>query len=83
LQRRRKLLNIHKATRLAYVMGLVGSKRDAPLASLAVAALLVDHWCPNDCYAFLQKDAMRHATVAFLRAEMRDPWDKENIARQV
>lgn len=29
------------------------------------------------------QDAMRHATVAFLRAEMRDPWDKENIARQV
>lgn len=26
---------------------------------------------------------MRHATVAFLRAEMRDPWDRRNIALQV
>lgn len=36
-------------------MGLVGSRRDAPLASRAVAALLVDHWCPEDSHAFLQK----------------------------
>lgn len=37
----------------------------------------------SDCLCSSLQDAMRHATVSFLQAEMRDPWKKENIARQV
>ena len=52
---RRELRQIHKATRLAYVMSLAGSRRNPPLASQAIAAVLVDHWCKDDAHAFLQK----------------------------
>lgn len=54
-QCRRDLLKVRKATRLAYVMALVGSKRDPALASRGVAAMLVDHWCDETPCAFLQK----------------------------
>lgn len=54
-QRRRHLLKIKKETRLSYVMMLVGSKRDPPLASRAIAAMLVDHWCEEESCSFLQK----------------------------
>eukprot|EP00904_Undaria_pinnatifida_P008597 jgi/Undpi1/4868/HiC_scaffold_19.g08221.m1 len=83
LKARRDLRDIHKATRLAYVMSLVGSRRNPPLASQAVAAVLVDHWCQDEAFAFLQKDAIRHATISFLRPELREAWDKESIARQL
>lgn len=54
-KRRRVLLEIDKATRLCYVMMLVGTGCDAPLASRAIAAMLVDHWCDKGPCAFLQK----------------------------
>ncbi|CAM9344751.1 unnamed protein product [Ectocarpus sp. 6 AP-2014] len=81
LERRRGLLEIDKATRLCYVMMLVGTGRDPPLASRAIAAMLVDHWCDKGPCAFLQKDAIRHATV--VDGEYSEGLDKESIAQQL
>ncbi|CAM9299205.1 unnamed protein product [Ectocarpus sp. 8 AP-2014] len=81
LERRRGLLEIDKATRLCYVMMLVGTGRDPPLASRAIAAMLVDHWCDKGPCAFLQKDAIRHATV--VDGEYSEGLDKEIIAQQL
>ncbi len=55
MKRRRPLSRIHKATRLSYVMMLVGSRRDPPLASRAIAAMLVDHWGDRAPRSALQK----------------------------
>lgn len=38
------MAEIQLPTRLVYVMALVGSEQDAPLASRAVTAMLVQHW---------------------------------------
>ncbi|CAN0029375.1 unnamed protein product [Ectocarpus sp. 12 AP-2014] len=81
LQCRRGLREIDKATRLCYVMMLVGTGRDPPLASRAIAAMLVDHWCDKGPCAFLQKDAIRHATV--VDGEYSEGLDKESIAQQL
>lgn len=54
-QRRRHLQQLHEATRLSFVMMLVGSRRDPPVASRAIAAMLVDHWCDKEPCSFLQK----------------------------
>ncbi|CAM9475091.1 unnamed protein product [Ectocarpus sp. 4 AP-2014] len=81
LERRRGLLEIDKATRLCYVMMLVGTGRDPALASRAIAAMLVDHWCDKGPCAFLQKDAIRHATV--VDGEYSEGLDKESIAQQL
>ncbi|CAM9480353.1 unnamed protein product, partial [Hapterophycus canaliculatus] len=81
LKNRRGLLQIHKATRLSFVMMLVGSGRDPPLASRAISAILVDHWCDKAPCSFLQKDAMRHSAV--ICAELSKARDKESVARQV
>lgn len=55
LQRRRHLQQLHEATRLSFVMMLVGSRRDPPVASRAIATMLVDHWCDKGPCSFLQK----------------------------
>ncbi|CAM9804029.1 unnamed protein product [Ectocarpus fasciculatus] len=81
LERRRGLLEIDKATRLCYVMMLVGTGCDPPVASRAIAAMLVDHWCDKGPCAFLQKDAIRHASV--VHGEYSEGLDKESIAQQL
>ncbi|CAN0325256.1 unnamed protein product [Pylaiella littoralis] len=81
LECRRPLTQIHGATRLSFVMMLVGSERDPPLASRAIAAMLVDHWCDKGPCSFLQKDAIRHATVAC--TELSRAPDGESIAQQL